>query len=421
MHLLIIGNGFDLAHGLPTRYTDFLKYCRDYSGSNPISKCETTNNEFLSFINENVWLKYFLNSSTNINELSTWIDFEKEIAVVVDFFDEKELEIKHVNYMDGSSDIVIEFPNIHLSKFLPIISSCCKQNERKEFIVTNRTITDVKALINFLYFHLKIFARAFEVYCLCINETIICKDIISTKLKNPIDSAKKEIDTIDKMKHLSSYEINKRRDGARKFLASLNSKITPIDYFGLSKFGCVLSFNYTNTYERLYGTKETQYCYVHGKAQEDSSKTNIIIGIDDTLRGGEESKNFKWIRFKKYYQRIILKTGSEYKNWFNSQDKHGEQNDYVHIVGHSLDKTDHDVLYELFCNKKFRIIIYYYCQDDFEDKVQKTIRLLAYKGRNGRDELINRVHGDKWSIKFLDQYDKLDGLFINNENNADNL
>lgn len=27
MKILIIGNGFDLAHGLPTKYTDFLQIC----------------------------------------------------------------------------------------------------------------------------------------------------------------------------------------------------------------------------------------------------------------------------------------------------------------------------------------------------------------------------------------------------------
>ena len=26
MNILIIGNGFDLAHGLPTKYADFLKF-----------------------------------------------------------------------------------------------------------------------------------------------------------------------------------------------------------------------------------------------------------------------------------------------------------------------------------------------------------------------------------------------------------
>lgn len=26
MNILIVGNGFDLAHGLPTKYADFLKF-----------------------------------------------------------------------------------------------------------------------------------------------------------------------------------------------------------------------------------------------------------------------------------------------------------------------------------------------------------------------------------------------------------
>lgn len=28
MNILVIGNGFDLAHGLPTRYTDFLEFIK---------------------------------------------------------------------------------------------------------------------------------------------------------------------------------------------------------------------------------------------------------------------------------------------------------------------------------------------------------------------------------------------------------
>ena len=37
MNILILGNGFDLAHGLPTRYTDFLEYCRAYNSED----CDT--------------------------------------------------------------------------------------------------------------------------------------------------------------------------------------------------------------------------------------------------------------------------------------------------------------------------------------------------------------------------------------------
>ena len=30
MNILVIGNGFDLAHGLPTRYMDFLEFIEEY-------------------------------------------------------------------------------------------------------------------------------------------------------------------------------------------------------------------------------------------------------------------------------------------------------------------------------------------------------------------------------------------------------
>ena len=30
MNILVIGNGFDLAHGLPTKYTDFLDFIKEF-------------------------------------------------------------------------------------------------------------------------------------------------------------------------------------------------------------------------------------------------------------------------------------------------------------------------------------------------------------------------------------------------------
>lgn len=39
MNVLVIGNGFDLAHGLPTRYMDFLEFIEKYE--------EYYNNSFL--------------------------------------------------------------------------------------------------------------------------------------------------------------------------------------------------------------------------------------------------------------------------------------------------------------------------------------------------------------------------------------
>lgn len=38
MNIIVLGNGFNLAHGLPTHYTDFLKYCKNFDNDDdPIS------------------------------------------------------------------------------------------------------------------------------------------------------------------------------------------------------------------------------------------------------------------------------------------------------------------------------------------------------------------------------------------------
>ena len=58
MNILLIGNGFDLAHGLPTKYTDFLIFCKmilKFIESNEIlipSNNENKNAAIYKWINE---------------------------------------------------------------------------------------------------------------------------------------------------------------------------------------------------------------------------------------------------------------------------------------------------------------------------------------------------------------------------------
>ena len=70
MDILIIGNGFDLAHGLKTSYKDFLEYCKEK---------ETDNSN--SFYNTNIWLKHFITRQNKLG--NTWIDLETEIYRVI--------------------------------------------------------------------------------------------------------------------------------------------------------------------------------------------------------------------------------------------------------------------------------------------------------------------------------------------------
>lgn len=127
MNMLIIGNGFDLAHGRPTTYGDFLKFVgqisrtRDYHGTKKqfeetmpdlhsevrkyiLSAIDTKVNyrnavagnsnpviqEMYECLDENVWYEYFqvIVREDKIRG-KNWIDFESEILEVIKFFDEK--------------------------------------------------------------------------------------------------------------------------------------------------------------------------------------------------------------------------------------------------------------------------------------------------------------------------------------------
>ena len=92
--ILLIGNGFDLAHKLPTRYGDFLYVCMKYIGKefdydspnlNDLSNIlslfiKKYGNSYKKLIGDNIWIEYFVKKFNKIG--NNWIDFEKEIRNV---------------------------------------------------------------------------------------------------------------------------------------------------------------------------------------------------------------------------------------------------------------------------------------------------------------------------------------------------
>lgn len=423
MDFLIIGNGFDIAHNLPTKYTEFLNFCRNYDEKAPVSNIAEHNKEFSEFIEHNIWLKYFLKLtwiSLHKEVNKTWIDFEKEVSEIIKIIESNLPEIRHNYSSKDPNGFTLNYHEMRITgKLDSFLSGFGKYDAvYHSYALSAENVTDLSSFLEYLYDQLRKFARAFEIYSLKINQIDINESIIFSERGVQIKKAEAErvsywkqicgaeehhYDNVDKLKQM--------RDEADDRYNHLMSEVRPIDYLSVGRFAYVLSFNYTDTYERLYGDSKTKYCYIHGKAQENKERTNLILGIDDNLSDGKESSNFQCVKFKKYYQRILFKTGSEYKDWLALGSKQLPSTNYVHIVGHSLDRTDHDVLYEFFSDKRFRIIVYYYSQKDFEDKIQNVIRLLAYNGGNGRNELIRRVHGQQWTIKFAYLYDEKEGLF----------
>ena len=151
----------------------------------------------------------------------------------------------------------------------------------------------------------------------------------------------------------------------------------------------VISFNYTDTY-RIYGIKKEDVFHVHGSL----IKNNMVLGFDD-----DDTENLDFVYFKKYFQRIQKLTGYIDREKFLCEDALGQtitNQSIIHFYGHSMDKTDGDIIEKLFSMSK-GFLIYTYNQEDYEQKVINLIDVF------GKELAIQKIQ--EGFIKFV-QCDK---------------
>lgn len=426
MEILIIGNGFDLAHKLPTSYDNFLDFCkkvkavftfretakfdafkrihidnwqidesikdrvvnafkeriyeRNFQENGQyipeVSTSDKLFNELKDLLDNNIWLNYFLDRRFHLKK--DWIDFESEISKVV-----KALESARFQIECGGSATNVES---HEKEILESIRRASKHKLESFF-------NDIKAIDDFT---------------LCLN------------------------DDLDRL--IRALEIY-----LSEFVHNITITNKNIDIENLNP-DHILSFNYSDTYERVYGIgKNIQYDYIHGKADATKNvKTcNMVLGIDEYLDDDRKDCDLEFLTFKKYYQRIYKSTGNAYLSWADTIQREYDEYirkkqlsyigqpdslqsfpfqkrmyletsefDYpghtVYIFGHSLDETDKDVLKRFICNDNVQTKIYYYRETE-DDK-----RVLAKLIKNlvkviGQEELIKRTGGLNKTIEFIPQ------------------
>ena len=144
----------------------------------------------------------------------------------------------------------------------------------------------------------------------------------------------------------------------------------------------VLSFNYTNTFERLYQPEQFQipkYCYIHGRARSNNTKklNNMVLGIDEYLDATARNEKTEFVRFKKYYQRIFKQTDYNYTEWF-----HNTELKYLYIIGHSLDVTDKDVLQDVLTSEGVKTTIFYHNKQANATQIENLVKVLGYDTLN---------------------------------------
>lgn len=350
MNILLVGNGFDLAHGLPTDYMSFVKFLNivqsgvtwneNYNAIREDIKqfhiCSEFDSFFLDYFSpqpndnsiyikevqnlmqNNFWTTYFRPAA---NRENTWINFESEISRTVQGLDRYKNSTDRQERLYELSRIAVVFERMNVTRD-EIIQ---KREELRDWL-----LSDLDKLI-----------RCLEIYlCLCLEIVPISKQL------------------------------------------SLFSQIGRVDK--------VLSFNYTNTFEKTYRPspeKFPEYCYIHGRAYKNSrSSNNMVLGIDEYLPEPARSENIEFLRFKKFYQRIYKQTDYNYVDWLKTS---GEKR--LYIIGHSLDKTDCDVLKDILTSPNMETTIYYHKKDANAQQISNLLNVLGY------DELNALTRGRKGS------------------------
>lgn len=370
MNVLVIGNGFDLTHGLPTRYMDFLKFIEKYEEyyNNSFVYCDYTNiaeyfkdlkenrfdiyNEINSLINENRWIHHFLKlkDENMLKNKPTWIDFESEISKVIQTLDKVKRRFKNDSYSERNQVKLdeYEFEVLHdvfdFDRKLDIVSSFLLLKEIES--ITKKLVEDLNRLI-----------RCLEIYL---------DDFVSNKY----------FETLKKKEFITNLKIDK-----------------------------ILSFNYTNTYKRLYGSSHIEFNYIHGRVnhKHDLNSCDLILGIDEYLDDNEKNQYVDFIQFKKFFQRIYKSTSCSYKEWLETYELHKKEFPKsrrglnIYFIGHSLDVTDKDILKELILHEGANTIIYYHNQEALSRLITNLVKVI------GEDELISRTGGYHGSIKFIQQ------------------
>lgn len=123
MNILVIGNGFDLAHHLKTRYADFLHFIEAYrkykkgllkSDSEFYDEIDNLKGrdkvhfeEICTLVQNNKWITYFLSilDQREREGKTGWIDFESEISTVIQELD-GIFRLLHENEMNGTKDTI---------------------------------------------------------------------------------------------------------------------------------------------------------------------------------------------------------------------------------------------------------------------------------------------------------------------------
>lgn len=338
-NILVIGNGFDLAHGLNTRYDDFMAYIKRAAADASFIENQSERDFVKDCIGHNGFLRYFMSYT---NKVPGWVDLEKLIKRVIKYF---ELFFKNYYHFIDRYDITLDSYEAEKTKGNAGRVKMCLLSFEMLYDKNNSFGNKYSKQLMEKYYTVEFGLNKREILKLLKEQLDQVIRLLQIYLKNHMDEKRDSLKEIPQIKEIDpSY---------------------------------VISFNYTDTY-KIYGIDLEDVFHVHGSLD----KNNMVLGFND-----DDEKNLDFIYFKKYFQRIQKLTGYIDNDRFPYKDERGityGNATTVHFYGHSMDNTDGDIIRKL---KKLSdgFVIYKYNQEDFE---QKVINLIDVFGKEEATKLI---------------------------------
>lgn len=356
MNILIIGNGFDLAHGLPTRYSDFLNSIKERSDFYQfLSKDTLFDIKIFNRVKRSIVLEYM---KKQLQSNDGWIDFENELKEIIDSVCGLPDILHRRTYKNNKvieSNFIID---INRAEELPpfLYRNLLRNRSLRQDLKDKWSQKEIHELENTIRREIIDFISLFKEYIVWINE---CQMQGLTK-KNIFEDM-----SID---HL-------------------------------------LSFNYTPTFLKLYNMNDKELqdniCFVHGKIdlKEDSE---IVMGIGSDFY--DENKHEKYVDFFKFFQCYKYSTSTSYLKWIENASKEYydentgavvKQSCKVYVYGHSLDPTDKNILKPFLDLENSTVYIYYMNESNKEQLEHNLLKIL------GKELFSNYLMGEHPKVQFI--------------------
>lgn len=366
--ILILGNGFDIAMGRKTKYTDFIEFEKQLF-SNPDERLQ----EFLEVKNiriekyrDNLYLKFINDNKDKLGE--NWSNLEIMISQLADailFFKENSKVLSECigsDYYPYFNDVLEDTNNYTAKRYVAKVFEDEildeeLDNYKKELFIEN---------LNELFLdQLDLLIELLEIYL-------------------------SYLDYID-------FEIR-----------GIEARPTALDAIRYLSHTYVLNFNYTNTSGYLFGTSDMLTHFIHGRIDLERTFGRIntmVFGIEDK----ENDVNSDLIPYQKYYQRVVKETGNEFEEFFQPRYRDSDEevliliSKNIIIFGHSVDPLDKEIFQKCFELAEkgeylYRFIFTYY-DESAKRSIIKNLAIIL-----GKEKLIELT--GKRNIVFVKSDDK---------------